>query len=1016
MLAWNEVSDEVTWEKFFQVKGVDYKGDEVMCAKTISWESVSPALPLEVGGVALSSVVELGSLHYVQNFSSFLLDPEDQVYVKPPRVMVEADDWEPLCRNLLTRGIFDRVYESEVYHVQGRPLLNGLFGVSKQEFTSQGVEVMRIVMNLIPVNSVVRCLDSDISTLPTWSGVSPLELMVDDDLIVSSEDVRCFFYIFRIPQDWFPYMCFNRPLPDSLAGDRPGKWFPCSAVLPMGFKNSVALAQHIHRMLAKKAVAKMGGGMEMEMRKDRPFSSSNPLFRIYLDNFDELRRVSKRCADVVAGSVSPLCDSLRQVYEEIGVPRHPKKSVAQQRVAEAQGAIVDGSEGVVFPKPQKVLKYLQLTRLLLEAGECNQKQMQIVGGGLVYFAMFRRPLLGGLNHIWKFVLAFEGYPPVVRLPIPSEVKAELARMVALVPLAFIDFRCNISKMVTASDASTTGGGISASTHVSASGAVAAQCAIRGDIVEPADLVQVLTIGMFDGISGLRTAADALGWNVSGHVSIETSSQAARVVEARFPNTIHVSDVELVDEAMVEMWSLKYSQVGLVFIGAGPPWQGVSGLNASKKGALRDARSVLFTHVRRVRDLVRQAFPWAQVRCLMESVASMNSEDEQVMSADYGGHPVYIDSADVSLAHRPRLYWVDWELVTKTDVQFSQLESGRTKVQLKAEVDSARFLSPGWKLNGEGKLPTFTTARPSAVPGFKPAGLNQCSIEEARRWKEDCHRFPPYQYRDVHCLRNSKGELRVPTCEEREVILGFPKGYTVQCMPKAQHGSQAHVDCRLTLLGNSWNVTTVAVLMSQLGESLGLNPSLSVQDVVNRTSPGSTQDFQSFLLRPSMSVKRKKPAHVNELLLVQKLMTLVGIKGDDLLLQAASDDPVKYQRLRAAVPAKLWKWQAVAGWAWNGNPEHINVLEMRAALTSLRWRLEKHQVVHSKFIHLVDSLVVLHSLSRGRSSSHKLKRTLMKINALVLATGSHVVWAYVHTKDNPADEPSRRPQKRKWKNV
>ena len=119
-----------------------------------------------------------------------------------------------------------------------------------------------------------------------------------------------------------------------------------------------------------------------------------------------IRRVSKRCADVVAGSVSPLCDSLRQVYEEIGVPRHPKKSVAQQRVAEVQGAIVDGSEGVVFPKPQKVLKYLQLTRLLLEAGECNQKQMQIVGGGLVYFAMFRRPLLGGLNHILEVCIGF----------------------------------------------------------------------------------------------------------------------------------------------------------------------------------------------------------------------------------------------------------------------------------------------------------------------------------------------------------------------------------------------------------------------------------------------------------------------------------------------------------------------------------------------------------------------------------------------------------------------------------
>eukprot|EP00438_Fugacium_kawagutii_P005803 Skav220017 [mRNA] locus=scaffold3413:1698:3092:- [translate_table: standard] len=428
---WTEVGVNITWDEFFHVKGVDYKGDEVMCAKAISWENVSPALPLEVGGVPLSEVVQLGSRYYVENFTDFLLDPRDQVYVKPPRVMVAVDDWEPLCKNLLKRGIFNRVHEDDVYQVHGRPLLNGLFGVSKQEFTPEGVEIMRIIMNLIPVNSVVRSVDSDIATLPTWSGISPLELMVDEDLVVSSEDVRCFFYIFSIPPSWFPYMCFNRPLPQSLAGDKPGKWYPCSAVLPMGFKNSVSLAQHIHRTLAKQAVSSLSQGMEMEMRKDRSFSRSNPLFRIYLDNFDELRRVSKSHADVISGSVSPLVRSLREVYEATGVPRHPKKSVSQQKVAEVQGAIVDGAAGVVFPKPQKILKYLHLARLLLEAKECNQKQVQIVGGGLVYFAMFRRPLLGGLNHLWKFVVLFEKFPPIIRLPIPIEVKAELARMIAL---------------------------------------------------------------------------------------------------------------------------------------------------------------------------------------------------------------------------------------------------------------------------------------------------------------------------------------------------------------------------------------------------------------------------------------------------------------------------------------------------------------------------------------------------------------------------------------------------------
>eukprot|EP00438_Fugacium_kawagutii_P020792 Skav229461 [mRNA] locus=scaffold577:138235:139950:- [translate_table: standard] len=571
-------------------------------------------------------------------------------------------------------------------------------------------------------------------------------------------------------------------------------------------------------------------------------------------------------------------------------------------------------------------------------------------------------------------------------------------------------------MVTASDASTTGGGICASTRVTPSGAIAAQCPIRGDVVEPSDMVEVLTVGMFDGTSGLRVAADALGWCVAGHISIEKSSEAARVIEAKFPNTVHVADVELVDRDMVKAWSLQFSQVGLVFLGAGPPCQGVSGLNASKKGALKDARSVLFKHVRRIRSLLQEAFPWAQVRSLMESVASMSEEDEQVMSQDYGGTPVYIDSADLSLAHRPRLYWVDWELLNQEDVAFSVLPSQRTKMSLTATVDPKLYLLPGWKKVEDSKFPTFTTARPRASPGYKPAGLKQCSLEDLERWRNDDHRFPPYQYQLCHCLTNSHDHLRLLNCEEREVILGFPRGYTMQCMPKAQHGTQKHRNCRLTLLGNSWSVTTVAVLMSHLGSLLGINPPLSVQQVVERTAPGCTKDFQTYLFRPSMVVKRQKPSQPNEKLLVQKLMTMVGIKGDDLMLQAGSEDSVKYQRLRASVPARLWKWQSVAGWPWSGSPEHINVLEMRATLTSLRWRLEKHSLVHVKFLHLVDSLVVLHSLSRGRSSSKKLKRTLMKINALTLATNSHAVWAYVHTKDNPADEPSRRPRKRKWRDV
>eukprot|EP00438_Fugacium_kawagutii_P022658 Skav224882 [mRNA] locus=scaffold1112:251630:257035:+ [translate_table: standard] len=967
--SWDHKVPVVPWTDFFRVRGVDYKGEEILTARPMQWENVEPALPQEVGAIPLESVCDLGCRHFVENFPDYVISDESVRPVKPAKVMVAPEHWETFCTELLSRGIFARIHEDDVHKVDGCPILNGLFGVSKQEFSGD-YEVMRIIMNLVPANTVIRSIDGDIATLPGWSGMTPLELMPDEDLVVSSEDVRCFFYIFKIPLSWHSVMAFNRPLPPSLAGDRPGKWYPCSAVLPMGFKNSVAIAQAVHRFVAKEAIRKTGFGAAHELRKDRSFSTANPLYRIYLDNFDSLQRVSKKVAEAIQGKASPLMLGLREEYTSLGIPRHPKKSVANSLRAEVQGAVLDGQAGVAYPKPEKLLKYAHLTWMLLQSPQATQKQVQVVGGGLVYFCMFRRPLLGALNSIWQFITAFEGYPPFIKLPIPSEVKEELARFLGLIPLAFMDFRLEVSG-------------------------------------------KVLTIGLFDGIGALRVACDVLGWNVQGHVSVELQAEAHRVVEAHFPQLIKVSDVELVDEEMVRAWSQRFSSVALVVIGAGPCCEGVSGLNASRRAALQDKCSCLFVHVKRIRELVIKWMPWAQVRSLMESVASMDQQDEQTMSDSFGCSPLSIDAGDISLAHRPRLYWVDWEVLAGAGVEFEAGGKGPVKVHLQAEVRDQDFLQPGWTRVSSNRLPTFTTSRPRSSPGYKPAGLHQCQDHERLRWQEDAFRFPPYQYRDSNCLTNRDGSLRVASINEREVIMGFPKDYTIACVPKQQQGTSAHLDMRLTLIGNSWNVTVVAWLLSSLGSILGLNASLSVQDIVRRTSPGSTTSFQSFLLRPYMTQKRQVSHSGSEKCLVHKLLTLVSIKGEDILLQSASADLVKYHRLRNSVPAKLWAWRTVAGWQWRGDKEHINSLELRAVLTALRWRLERHGVIRSKFVHLVDSLVCLHSLSRGRTSSRRLRRTLLRTNALLLATHSSAVWTYVHTKQNPADAPSRRVRKRKW---
>ena len=62
------------------------------------------------------------------------------------------------------------------------------------------------------------------------------------------------------------------------------------------------------------------------------------------------------------------------------------------------------------------------------------------------------------------------------------------------------------------------------------------------------------------------ACDVLGLPMAGHVSVEKNEEGHRVVEAAFPGSVLVSDVALVNEAMVSEWACRFGQVGLVLPG------------------------------------------------------------------------------------------------------------------------------------------------------------------------------------------------------------------------------------------------------------------------------------------------------------------------------------------------------------------------------------------------------------------------------------------------------------------
>ena len=153
------------------------------------------------------------------------------------------------------------------------------------------------------------------------------------------------------------------------------------------------------------------------------------------------------------------------------------------------------------------------------------------------------------------------------------------------------------------------------------------------------------------MGSLRVALDLLGCDVAGHISIEKDPCARRVVEHHFPGTVHYPDVAEVEEKDVISWSLTFGQFEMVILGAGPPCQGVSGLNSQRKGALKDERSCLFVHVKRLQSIVQLHFPWAQVHTLMGSVASMDEEDKAIMSQSFGDIPWSCDAGSLTWCNR-----------------------------------------------------------------------------------------------------------------------------------------------------------------------------------------------------------------------------------------------------------------------------------------------------------------------------------------------------------------------------
>ena len=326
--------------------------------------------------------------------------------------------------------------------------------MKKSAVIEDGRPVLRVIMNRVPSNSILLQFKGAVRNLRMITTWMSTVLDEGEELRVWQSDMSNAFYLFRIPDQWCPYLAFNVVV----GGDRIGREKHLSfalacRVLPMGWISSVAIMQEVserilhekhidlnHQIVRHRPVPVWMTGLLKEAKQN-----NRSWWRVYLDNFASGQVVGSN--ETLVGGTQ-LHELAEEAWKEAHVVSSAKKR--QHAVAEAQelGAWVDGSAGTLGGSPERFLKLIHSTLFVLGRPQLSKKLVQIIAGRWVHVLQFRRPAMSLLENTWKFITS-----PKFSAGLVHAVKRELLSCILATPMLHTDLRAGVSEFITASDTS-----------------------------------------------------------------------------------------------------------------------------------------------------------------------------------------------------------------------------------------------------------------------------------------------------------------------------------------------------------------------------------------------------------------------------------------------------------------------------------------------------------------------------------------------------------------------------------
>ena len=431
---------------------VSYTGEICEKARPLSLEQILPGLPsVDHGGlVDILEVVDEKLAKKLQR-PEMMVKKEIIDVVPSPKVMCGEEEWAKVVEALYQRKLVKPV--SKYPAIEGKPVLNGAFGVVKAGRTTEsGKEVLRMIFDLRASNAILDQIDGDVKKLVGAAGFLKLTIQEGSSLLVSGEDLTAAFYLFRLPPQWAEFMVLEKEVPwEVFSPGKAGKTFVGISVLPMGWNSAVGIMQAAHRQIALRAPRLGGAGLEQlaEIRRDSVFPDleETPLWTIYLDDTTIIESVATTVQKSLEGKPAAEQEKLRRAYQWWGIPTNASKALERCKKTERPGAILDGEKGVLRTSNKRALDLISLGSWLRSKGNVDKKALQIYAGKAVHILQFRRCLLSVMEKIFT-----EISKPSSSHRMSKALVAEMLNLEAMLPAASFNLKAKIDPVVTASDA------------------------------------------------------------------------------------------------------------------------------------------------------------------------------------------------------------------------------------------------------------------------------------------------------------------------------------------------------------------------------------------------------------------------------------------------------------------------------------------------------------------------------------------------------------------------------------